>query len=284
MTTYIKLKPNDIIVSRYKTHPSYSFQVNGSSGLFKGDAIFLETEEFSSYGSQRNYFDIRGEPVTGSWNISGSVEIIGNSALSNSEKRSINRLRNIYASGSFIREHNFTSSSVFSASTPEAQYMTVVNIPSVLYGSEIKPGSFRLSANGGPDLSDDGYGGILSNSVLIGSVFYQHGVAMLGHHSQDFENRINKSRLYFSGTNEIPCTMYICTAPRGLCNFSNNSSFYVENTGSHKNEITTVEPETFVTTVGLYDEDYNLIGVAKTSKPIMNKEETSISFKLKLNY
>src|SRR5690606_31641161 len=111
-----------------------------------------------------------------------------------------------------------------------------------------------------------------------------YGIVYLGHLFENFDHLINQSTLSFSGTNIIPCTMYNCTAPRGLMNFSQNPSFHVENTGSSTNEITTQDPETYITTVALYDEDYEMLGVAKVAKPVLNTEDLSVSFRLKLNY
>lgn len=285
MAVFLKFKPNDIIPTKYKTYPSYSLVLTGSdSSHCFSKSFYIDTDQEFSVGRGRNYYNIRGDVVTGSWNVSGSAEFIRNDELSNLEKRSLNRLRNIYASGSFSKLENYTSSSIFSASTVENQYTSILNIPSILYGSEIKPNSFLLNIIDGPTLTDDGFGGIMSNSILIGSIYYQHGIVALGHHCEDFEDLFNGCTISFSGTNIIPCTMYNCNAPKALLNFSSNPSFFVFNTSSNNHEITTKHPETFITSIGLYDENYELLGVAKVSKPIMNKEDVSILFRLKLNY
>jgi hypothetical protein len=88
----------------------------------------------------------------------------------------------------------------------------------------------------------------------------------------------------FSGTNKIPVNMYICRAPSGELNYSNNPSYTTYVSGSDRNEITTKQPKTFVTGVGLYDKDYKLIGVAKLANPLLNEEDTSLLIKLKLHF
>lgn len=287
MSIFIKFKPTDIISTRYKAYPSYSLTLSGSAteDSFRSDYLYLETNgEPSTIGRTRYYSDINGNPIESSWNFSGAIEFVRNQGLSPLEKRSIGRLRSIYASGSFSKSENYTSSSIFSASSVEEQYTSILNIPSIYYGSEIKPNSFSFSLSGGLTLTDDGFGGIMSNSILIGSIFYQHGIVALGHHFEALEGLANFATVSFSGTNEIPCTMYQCSAPKALLNFSSNPTFFAYSSSSNEYEITTKEPETFITTVGLYDEDYNLLGVAKVSKPIMNKEDISILFRLKLNY
>lgn len=290
MSAFLKLKDCDIISTYYKTYPSQTGIVlneGTSSNDFISKQYYLETEENFEFGTERNLFDVEGAYITGSYNLSGTITLLKDAALTNLEKRTVNRLRNIYADVSFQRPQSYISSSVFSASTPPGQYMTVISVPSVLFGSEIKPGSFKLSVSGSNrdlTLTDDSYGGILSSSILIGSIFYQHGIVMLGHHSEAFENDFESSVIHFSGTSTIPMTMYVCTAPRGQLNFSQNSSFTTFNSSSNKNEITTKENKTFITGVGLYDEDFNLLGVAKVAKPILNEEANSVQFRLKLSY
>src|SRR5690606_3453967 len=86
----------------------------------------------------------------------------------------------------------------------------------------------------------------------------------------------------FAGINNIPTTMFLCKAPKGLLNFSTNPSY--THTVNGKTEITTKYPKTYITTVGVYDEDRKLLGVAKVSSPVLNEEDASILFKLKLVY
>lgn len=285
---YIELRPEDIVYTKYKTYPSQTSifvttQGDPSSTIFDSGFYRIESDADFAPGIERNLYGADSGWITGSYNISGTIQVVVNSLLSDGEKYSINRLRSIYGENNFRKPQNYTSSSVYSASVPSGQYMTLVNIPSVLYGEEIKPGSFKMDTvgDGSSILTDDGYGGILSQSVLIGSIFYQHGIVMLGHHSETMP--LTSVVLDFSGTHTIPMMMYVCTAPRGMLNHSQNKSFTVYNTSSNQNEITTKTNKTFVTTVCLYDEDYELLAVAKTAKPILNEEDGSIQFRLKVN-
>lgn len=289
MTAFIKFKPCDIVTIDYITHPAQSgISITQMGNDYFSPQYYLDTDAFFTPGERRTVFNGDGAFRTGSYNLSGTITLMTHLVLDGDfpkDKNTVNQLRKIYATNNFVRPQSYNSSSVFSSSTASGQYMNLLHIPSILYGSEIKPGSFKWEV-GSTDLTllDDGYGGILSESVLIGSIYYQHGLVYLGHQSETFESAFNPSTIHFSGTNKIPMTMYICTAPKGMLNFSNNSSFTVTNTGSNKEEITTKEPQTFITTIGLYDEDYELLGIAKVAKPILNKEETSIQFRLKLNY
>ena len=112
--------------------------------------------------------------------------------------------------------------------------------------------------------------------------------------------------LEFSGTNYVPNYTYFANAPKGDLNWSNNptylqhlttSSFissstrFVQTDRQIKNVLSSsistysasFENVTYINRVNLYDDMGNLIGIAKTSKPIKKTEDTDFTFKLKLD-
>ena len=52
---------------------------------------------------------------------------------------------------------------------------------------------------------------------------------------------------------------------------------YKDVTGSFKKT-------TFISEIGIYDENMNLIGVAKTAKPVKKTEDREYTFKLKIDF
>lgn len=273
--SFFKLRECDVISTVYTAHPDYSF----SSIAYESEPIFVFNS--GSPATDRTFSDLDGNPVTGSYDLSGVVSFITSSALSGSEKIAITQLRNIYASASFFKIDNYTSSSLFNdALTPSNQTIHILNVPQVLYGSEIKPGSFTMETNGGQEYYDDAYGGIYSGSLHVGCIFYQHGIVYFG--SKFTTGGLSDVSPAFSGTHRVPTNLYLCRVPRGELNFSKNPSYTSLVTGSNTQEITTKQPKTLITGVALYDEDYKLVGVAKLSSPILNEEETGLLFRLKL--
>lgn len=100
---------------------------------------------------------------------------------------------------------------------------------------------------------------------------------------------------YFQGrTNEVISSLYYFARVRwDEYNYSNNPSFYSGNSlnfGQLKHPImgpsigTAGNPETFITTIGLYDNDENLLAIAKLSQPIKNSYDHESIFKIKLDY
>jgi|7_EtaG_2_1085326.scaffolds.fasta_scaffold00662_18 hypothetical protein len=116
--------------------------------------------------------------------------------------------------------------------------------------------------------------------------------------------------LDFSGTMHTPVLTMLAHAKMGQLNYSNNPTFlqynqtgaiyaatssvqYAENSGILiKNTISSSfkhyrEPgfnrQTFITKVGVYDEDKNLIAIASVATPIKKYEDNEYTFKLKLD-
>ena len=53
---------------------------------------------------------------------------------------------------------------------------------------------------------------------------------------------------------------------------------------SHCDHTASFEKQTFISQVGLYDEDKNLIGIAKLATPVRKRHEDEFTFKLKLDF
>lgn len=68
-------------------------------------------------------------------------------------------------------------------------------------------------------------------------------------------------------------------------NYSNNPTYVIDqSTGKILNDCFLREPVTYVTSVGLYDKDYQLLAVAKLSKPIKKTPDDDLLIKIRLNW
>jgi hypothetical protein len=116
--------------------------------------------------------------------------------------------------------------------------------------------------------------------------------------------------LNFSGTNYVPVITMLAHAPSAELNYSNNPTYinltqsnalvfysssvayvesseqkikntikspYTDPTGSYK-------PQTFISKIGVFDEDRNLIAIAKVATPVKKTEDRDLTFKLKLDF
>lgn len=67
-------------------------------------------------------------------------------------------------------------------------------------------------------------------------------------------------------------------------NYTNNNSFFTGSLNIIKNTSMYDDPQVYVTTVGMYDNDLNLLAVAKLSKPIKKTFDREVVLKVKLDY
>ena len=145
----------------------------------------------------------------------------------------------------------------------------------------------------------------LDNPTFVTSSWLFYGTGM----NDDLGSNIPyvSYRMDFEGVNYIETLTMMAHAEKGEFNHSNNPSYVVYNTGSGKissnssvfyenprtikNTVKSPYPDppgifektTYITKVGIYDEDHNLIGVATVSKPVKKTLDRDFTFKLKLD-
>jgi len=112
--------------------------------------------------------------------------------------------------------------------------------------------------------------------------------------------------LHFEATSDVNTKMMFCTAPRGELNQSQNPTFYTKDSyqelsfsesrfvepariiknitsASYQDPTATFEKTTYISKIGIYDEDKNLIAVASLARPVKKTESRDLTFKLKLD-
>jgi hypothetical protein len=114
----------------------------------------------------------------------------------------------------------------------------------------------------------------------------------------------------FSGTTYIPTLTMLAQAPEGQLNHSNNTTAIeygsrlsnvaasssmqyseptavkIKNVGSSSftNTVPAYEKTVFINRIGIYDEDKNLIAIAKLANPVRKRNQDDFTFKLKLDF
>ena len=345
----------------------YPFLVKGT------DSVTFKTVSDEEYASASV-----GHVFTASYNLSASVkrELFTSGYISSMESNNSSSFASTYVEGAPDTENIaniqplFTASAIlalentlnynsrmsphflFNASIPGGPNRNLANvdvnlisIPSIIYGSRIKPGTVKLETFYTGTLvsrfEDTKQNGELirtfsknshqptGNSAVVGVVLYNEGFMLLTSSARESNNGLSAARstvffdqqtipaslsssfyMSFSGTNPIPVNTYIANAPKGKLNWSNNRSYVSASTvpisGSgilsgtyfvHEQERTiqnivsssisnfsgSFENTTYINHVNLFDEKGNLIGVAKTSKPVKKEEDRDFTFKLKLD-
>ena len=112
----------------------------------------------------------------------------------------------------------------------------------------------------------------------------------------------------FEGTTYIPVATMFAHAPKGFLNHSNNPTFLERDTGlkyvtssdgyreierTIKNTVSASYSEdptgsfakqTWISKIGIFDENKNLIAYAKLANPVKKTEDREFTFKLKLDF
>jgi len=153
--------------------------------------------------------------------------------------------------------------------------------------------------------------GVYSPKTYYGKVFPEQGVVVFnadtlnteltfGSVSSSNTNGDNAYKLYTSvsgaaalNTNygiaarneeRVQSTYYFVRAKNGEYNFSNNPSFVTGSTGAFRQSTFVNSPKTYITTVGLYNSEQELIAIAKLSKPQLKSFSNEMLIKCKLDF
>jgi len=185
----------------------------------------------------------------------------------------------------------------------------VISIPSRLFGDYIQPNSFKWIADSG-SIYDDGEGNLIlsSSGDICGNIFYPHGIAIITSDSvpglDSYGDAIYGESLYgysdstsalnfvtssnvtcsFSSSYSIYETQYKCTIRESEFNFSLNPSLISGSTdGTIYDFATGSNFSPYVTTIGLYNENQELLAVGKLSQPLPTSPTTDTTILINLD-
>lgn len=88
----------------------------------------------------------------------------------------------------------------------------------------------------------------------------------------------------FQNKTKIKSMLVFCRVAPGEFNYSNNRTYVDKENRIIARDDDGVEPFSYITTVGLYDAQNNLLAVAKTSRPIENGPDRDITLRVRLDF
>jgi hypothetical protein len=151
------------------------------------------------------------------------------------------------------------------------------------FGESIVPGSVR-SESIILDSSKDG--NLVFGGKNIGNVFYDSGIIVMASSSNNVKHaHSDLNTMSFSSSHTAYVTEYICTAGPNEFNYSLNPTLTSGSTSTKYNEALVNSPEfmPYVTTVGLYNENQELIMVGKLGQPVQLNPYTDTNFTIRLD-
>lgn len=158
--------------------------------------------------------------------------------------------------------------------------------------------------------------GILSSSARgnVGLIYYQAGVAVItssvfhkgtgsaavhfgpaaiqhisnsltGGTINDTVNNVKAriGNIQFNNTTELNSTVYFCRANHNDYNYSANPTYLSGSKMVVKNTVLD-EPVSYITTIGLYSSDNELLAVAKLSEPLKKTPNNELTLRVRLDY
>ena len=99
-----------------------------------------------------------------------------------------------------------------------------------------------------------------------------------------FDSIIEGANFQARREEEISSTSYFCRVNNRRFNFSSNPTFATSSDGSLTQPTFFKDPKTFITQVGLYNDDNELLAIAKLSKPILKSYSREAIIKVKLDF
>jgi hypothetical protein len=307
MSTFKPFITSDVIVSPFKVNKSFIFK---ETELTNSD---VEINKYHGYNLTSSLW-VSGSYPTGQTNIQDQVLVY----RSIKELYYSNYLQGINGSPAGTASFNVDGTVTGPTYTPNyynylpntlpanryfptqsLSQIGVISIPSNLYGEYIKPGSVVLvEIATSTYLVDDGEGGLTSGSldvngtpypstVKYGDIIYEHGIITLTSASYAFISQFidGDIALFFESTVTIYETQYKCTIRENEFNFSNNQTQISgsSNSGILYDFATGSFFTPYATTVGLYDNAYNLLAVAKLAQPLPLSAVTDTSILINLD-
>ena len=160
----------------------------------------------------------------------------------------------------------------------------VISIPKKLYGDRLQPSSILITS-ASTQILDDGEGNLITGSDIVGNVIYSHGLLVLTTGSLISGITGSSISCSFSSSYTIFESQYKCTIRENEFSFTlnptlisgsgNDSTVYSFATGSNFSP--------YITTVGLFNENQELLAVGKLSQPLPSSHVTDMNILVNLD-
>jgi len=152
---------------------------------------------------------------------------------------------------------------------------------------------FNKSGSAAPDhaggIYRNGYGDLRLGNPIGGTAGASHnGFNFITGSSISGSADAIRNRIYnlsFNNTTELNSTIYYCRAAHNEFNYSANPTYIDPTTSQIRVKTSTFDqPVSYITTVGLYGANNELLAVAKVSEPIKKTPDTELALRVRLDY
>lgn len=282
---------SDVLIGRFQgTNIASPIFISGSNPSTGNSSVGFQDQELIYNSAKELYYSNFLSSSYGSPLQTGSI-FLGDNAAGNVF------VGNPDSSGRYENYLQTTDDIIRYFPTGSDDVVLVLSIPSRLWGDYIQPNSFEYKVVDSDSIThiitDDGNGNLYSGGIYVGNIIYPHGIAVFtklaenappapeGYGISEYglnvygggisladllESNVTCS---FSSSFTIYETQYKATINEFEFNFSQNPSSISGSTdGTVYDYITGSYFSPYVTTVGLFDNDQNLLAIGKLSQPL----------------
>jgi hypothetical protein len=173
----------------------------------------------------------------------------------------------------------------------------ILSFPRSYYGEGIKPSNFGITLYIGDTTylgSDDGYGNItifdpilndVGAYVHLGNIFYSQGLVVITNGSYFIDPEVDDIFFSFNNTLTVYEQTYRLKIKQHDFNYSYNPTLLVSGSdGTLQSFATSSSFQPYITAVGLYSSDNQLMAIAKFGQPLPMSANTDFNINLKLDW
>tara|TARA_A100001391_G_scaffold190357_2_gene162565 strand:- start:361 stop:1515 length:1155 start_codon:yes stop_codon:yes gene_type:complete len=180
----------------------------------------------------------------------------------------------------------FTGSAPASTDTPSAHATASIGLVFyqagvVVLTSSVIQGDFGDPDDGGLHHGPDAHADSGDTGIKLHAIHFAQSGSNINQLANGLRHLIHD--IDFNNTIELNSSIYFCRVNHNEFNYSSNPTYVSGSKLVVKNNITDL-PLSYITTVGLYSPDNELMAVAKLSEPIRKDPNTELTLRVRLDY
>ena len=177
---------------------------------------------------------------------------------------------------------DYGAASSFKVNSPAGEYGVLYTSSAAVDGTGVgllyyQAGIAVLTAS----IFNGAFGPRTDTSTATGSISTYLQTGSISGSADGFRNRLYN--VQFNNTTELNSTIYFCRASHNEFNYSSNPTYLSSSKIVVKNTSTDA-PVSYITTVGLYSADNELLAVAKLSEPLKKDPTNELTVRVRLDY
>jgi hypothetical protein len=119
---------------------------------------------------------------------------------------------------------------------------------------------------------------------VVGNIFTKHGIAVISSPNSTYNDAINTyATASWNSTKTIYELNILVKVDGGDFNISQNRSLLLDDLETYQSFATGSSFDPYVTTIGLYNSNLDLIAVGKLAQPIRKREDVDTNFLIRID-